>query len=72
MEDSKIFVAIPGVGPRLAEKILLELKPKIERLVGIVSLDLAEHSQRIEDTDLESEGPWEGTKSSSSRVQIFR
>jgi holliday junction DNA helicase RuvA len=31
-EDHGIFEAVPGVGKRLAEKILLELKPKLKKL----------------------------------------
>ncbi|MGE0174387.1 MAG: Holliday junction branch migration protein RuvA [Oligoflexales bacterium] len=31
-DDHQVFEAVPGVGKRLAEKILLELKPKLKKL----------------------------------------
>ncbi len=35
MEDAKIFETCPGIGKRLSEKILIELKPKLEKLRDI-------------------------------------
>ncbi len=43
----RILESVPGVGPRLAEKIILELKPKMTKLRAAQMLDLQEENARL-------------------------
>jgi Holliday junction DNA helicase RuvA len=47
----QILEAVPGVGKRLAEKILLELKPKLLKLQSSSVLNLKEQSVRLDASD---------------------
>lgn len=40
--DTKILESVPGVGARMAEKIIVELRPKVQRLKAAQLLDLQE------------------------------
>jgi len=46
--DIKILESVPGVGARLAEKILVELRPKVSRLQVAKQLDLQEELVRMD------------------------
>ncbi len=46
--DTKILESVPGVGARLAEKILVELRPKVSRLQAAKQLDLQEEFVRLD------------------------
>ena len=41
-DDSALLEEVPGIGPRQSKKILLELKPKVDKLAGIGLLERAE------------------------------
>ncbi|MFW7378036.1 MAG: Holliday junction branch migration protein RuvA [Oligoflexus sp.] len=49
----QILEAVPGVGKRMAEKILLELKPKLARLQSPKGLELNDQSIRLEASDFQ-------------------
>lgn len=52
--DHIIFTSVPGVGPRLAEKILVELKPKLEKMRSRAQgLGLDESPTRLTEKDFE-------------------
>ncbi len=36
-EDSSAFLAVPGIGPRLAERILVELKPRVSKIISTMN-----------------------------------
>lgn len=44
--QTRILESVPGVGPRLAEKIILEIKPKLPKLRAAQMLDLQEEHAR--------------------------
>ena len=41
-DDSALLEEVPGIGPRQSKKILLELKPKVDKLAGIGLLERTE------------------------------
>ncbi|MCX6127854.1 MAG: Holliday junction branch migration protein RuvA [Proteobacteria bacterium] len=45
--DGKILESVPGVGPRLAEKIIVDLRPKMLKLKAAQLLDLREEHVRL-------------------------
>jgi len=49
--QAHILESVPGVGKRMAEKLLLELKPKLPRLQSPKTLEFEEHSVRLEAND---------------------
>ncbi len=55
--DHAIFTSVPGVGARLAEKILVELKPKLEKMrTRAQSLALEDAPIRLSHDDFEELG----------------
>ncbi|MBC7660415.1 MAG: Holliday junction branch migration protein RuvA [Chitinophagaceae bacterium] len=46
--DTKILESVPGVGARMAEKIIVELRPKVARLQVAKQLDLQEDFVRLD------------------------
>lgn len=44
--EATVFETVPGVGGRLSERILLELKPKLKRLQGAARIDGASTSTK--------------------------
>lgn len=52
--DPQILVSVPGVGPRSAEKILVELKPKLEKLSAPMGLEMDANPDRLGDSDFDS------------------
>ncbi|NRA64453.1 MAG: Holliday junction branch migration protein RuvA [Pseudobacteriovorax sp.] len=56
LNDSHSFKSVPGVGQRMAEKILLELRPKIARMIDAeVSLPLVESPDQAPKNSQEDE-----------------
>lgn len=51
--DTKILESVPGVGARLAEKILVELRPKIARLHLAKQLEIDEDLSRLDASDFD-------------------
>ena len=55
--DPQIFTSVPGVGPRLAEKVLVELKPKLDKMrTRAQGLGLSETASRLSDADFDDMG----------------
>ena len=50
-EDSSAFIMVPGVGPRLAERILVELKPRLEKIISTINF-VTSSDEKISDGDL--------------------
>jgi len=56
-DDGKILESVPGVGPRLAEKIIVDLRPKMLKLKAAQMLDLREEHSRMDSTDFDGPLP---------------
>jgi Holliday junction DNA helicase RuvA len=69
--DGKILEAVPGVGPRLAERILLELKPKMMRLKSAQLLDLQDDGQRMDAAAFEGVLPDRRQEQQATRELLF-
>ncbi|SME88649.1 Holliday junction branch migration protein RuvA [Pseudobacteriovorax antillogorgiicola] len=69
--DPKILVAVPGVGPRLAEKILIELKPKLEKLSNVASFGFDDGAMRMDEADFDHIHPEERFEARDAQTQIL-
>ncbi len=56
-DDGKILESVPGVGPRLAEKIIVDLRPKMMKLKTAQLLDLREEHSRMDSDDFDGPLP---------------
>ncbi|HYX39193.1 MAG TPA: Holliday junction branch migration protein RuvA [Oligoflexus sp.] len=63
-DDGKILESVPGVGPRLAEKIIVDLRPKLLKLKAAQLLDMRERSGRLDSDDLDGPLPLDHSQSS--------
>ncbi|MFY7927888.1 MAG: Holliday junction branch migration protein RuvA [Oligoflexus sp.] len=69
--DGKILEAVPGVGPRLAERILLELRPKMMRLKAAQLLDLKDDGHRLDAAAFEGVLPDRRAEQIQTRELLF-
>ncbi len=53
-QETRVLESVPGVGARLAERIIVELKPKMNRLKAAQMLDLAEGSVRLDSENFDT------------------
>ena len=72
LNDPQILVAVPGVGPRLAEKILVELKPKLEKLSGRGDLGLKGDVGRLTERDLDHLLPEESFEARDAKSIVLQ
>lgn len=70
-QETTILESVPGVGPRLAERIIVELKPKINRLKTAQSLDIAEDSKRLTSENFEGVLPDPVQEYENAREALF-
>lgn len=56
-DDGKILESVPGVGPRLAEKIIVDLRPKMMKLKAAQMLDKRELHSRLDSEDFDEALP---------------
>lgn len=69
--DTKILESVPGVGARLAEKILVELRPKVARLHVAKELAIDEDVSRLDAGAFEPVLPGSDEPKESSRELLF-
>lgn len=69
--DTKILESVPGVGARLAEKILVELRPKVSRLQVAKQLEIDEDVTRLDAAAFEPVLPGSDEPSASARELLF-
>lgn len=69
--EGKILETVPGVGGRLAERIILELKPKLMKLKAAHLLDLQQNSRRFEAGNFNSSLDLDEQKSQEEESQIL-
>jgi Holliday junction DNA helicase RuvA len=56
-DEVKVFESVPGVGPRLAEKIIVDLRPKLVKLKSAHMMDLRDKQTRLDSEDLDGPLP---------------
>ncbi len=69
-DDGKILESVPGVGPRLAEKIIVDLRPKMLKLKAAQMLDLREEHTRLEPNSFDGLLPEEGPESRREQQEM--
>ncbi len=69
--DTKILESVPGVGARLAEKILVELRPKVSRLQVAKQLEIEEDVNRLDAAAFEPVIPGSDDQGPSARELLF-
>lgn len=71
-DDGKILESVPGVGPRLAEKIIVDLRPKMMKLKAAQMLDLRGGHARMDSDDFDAPLPLDhGHDSREQQNMIF-